>query len=205
MRANNYFARTDLQLNDRNFINARWLLEDAASRGEGFNTNDQAPDAKVFEEDHDTMWAGTYTSVLTDRLSSVTRFGRIGESLTTAPQGFFNDDGKAIGFDGRDPVSIGQRNQHPSYTTGTGGTGPTTVIRTYVDDQAISDFIPERRPHVVPLDLDQRREPERQSRADSQHDLRHRRQSRCGAVVAGRPSGAERAARRGDCRHRIQP
>ena len=30
VRANNYFARADLQLNDRNFINGRWLLEDAA-------------------------------------------------------------------------------------------------------------------------------------------------------------------------------
>ena len=124
VRANNYFARTDLQINDRNFLNVRWLLEDAASRGEGFNTNNETPDAKVWEADHDTMWAGTYTSVLTDRLSSVTRFGRIGESLTTAPQGFFNDDGEAVGFDGRDPFSIGQRNQHASYITGTGGTGP---------------------------------------------------------------------------------
>ena len=142
VRANNYFARADLQLNDRNFINGRWLLEDAASRGEGFNTNSETPDAKVWEADHDTMWAGTYTSVLTDRLSSVTRFGRIGESLTTAPQGFFNDDGEAIGFGGRDPFSIGQRNEHASYITGTGGTGPTTVIRTYVIDQAFSYFVP---------------------------------------------------------------
>ena len=142
VRANNYFARADLQLNDRNFINGRWLLEDAASRGEGFNTNTETPDAKVWEADHDTMWAGTYTSVLTDRLSSVTRFGRIGESLTTAPQGFFNDDGEAIGFGGRDPFSIGQRNEHAAYITGTGGTGPTTVIRTYVIDQAFSYFVP---------------------------------------------------------------
>ncbi len=142
VRANNYFARADLQLNDRNFINGRWLLEDAASRGEGFNTNNETPDAKVWEADHDTMWAGTYTSVLTDRLSSVTRFGRIGESLTTAPQGFFNDDGEAIGFGGRDPFSIGQRNEHAAYITGTGGTGPTTVIRSYVIDQAFSYFVP---------------------------------------------------------------
>ncbi len=142
VRANNYFARADLQLNDRNFINGRWLLEDAASRGEGFNTNNETPDAQEFEADHDTLWAGTYTSVITDRLSSVTRFGRIGESLTTAPQGFFNDKGKPIGFDGRDPFSIGQRNVHASYITGTGGTGPTTVIRTYVIDQAFSYFVP---------------------------------------------------------------
>jgi hypothetical protein len=142
VRANNYFARADVQLNDRNFINARWLLEDAASRGEGFNTNSETPDAKVWEADHDTMWAGTYTSVITDRLSSVTRFGRIGEALTTAPQGFFNDDGEAVGFDGRDPFSIGQRNEHASYITGTGGTGPTTWIRTYVIDQAFSYFVP---------------------------------------------------------------
>ena len=142
VRANNYFARADVQLNDRNFINMRWLLETAASRGEGFNTNNETPDAMVWEADWDQMFAGTYTSVLTDRLSSVTRFGRIGEELTTAPQGFFNDDGKAVGFDGRDPFSIGQRNQHASYITGTGGTGPTTVIRSYVIDQAFSYFVP---------------------------------------------------------------
>jgi hypothetical protein len=141
VRASNYFARGDLQLNDRNFINGRWLLEDAASRGEGFNN--ETPDAKVWEADHDTMWAGTYTSVISDRLSSVTRFGRIGESLTTAPEAFFNDDGEAIGYDGRDPFSLGQRNQHASYITGTGGTGPTTVIRSYVLDQAFSYFVPQ--------------------------------------------------------------
>jgi hypothetical protein len=142
VRANNYFARGDLQVNDSNFINARWLLETAASRGEGFNTNTQTPDARDWESDYDTMLSGTYTSVITDRLSSVTRLGRIGEELTTAPQAFFNDDGEAIGFDGRDPFSLGQRNQHASYTTGTGGTGPTTIIRTYVLDQAFSYFVP---------------------------------------------------------------
>ncbi|MBY0496352.1 MAG: TonB-dependent receptor [Cyanobacteria bacterium] len=142
VRAANYFARTDLQINDRNFLNVRWLLENAASRGEGFNTNNETADARVWEADHDTMWGATYTSVLTDGLSSVTRVGRIDEALTTAPQGFFNDAGKAVGFDGRDPFSIGQRNQHPSYITGTGGTGPTTLIFTYVVDQAFSYFIP---------------------------------------------------------------
>jgi len=142
VRANNYFARGDVQLNDRNFVNARWLLETAASRGEGFNTNNQTPDAKDWEADWDHMFASTYTSVLTDRLSSVTRFGRIGEELTTAPEGFFNSDGKAVGFDGRDPFSIGQRNVHPSYVTGTGGSGPTTLIRSWVVDQAFSYFVP---------------------------------------------------------------
>lgn len=142
VRANNYFARGDVQVNDSNFVNVRWLLETAASRGEGFNTNTETPDAMVWESDWDQMLAGTYTSVLNDRLSSVTRFGRIGEELTTAPQGFFNADGQSIGFGGRDPFSIGQRNEHASYITGTGGTGPTTVIRSYVLDQAFSYFVP---------------------------------------------------------------
>ncbi|MCC7240783.1 MAG: TonB-dependent receptor [Acidobacteria bacterium] len=142
VRANNYFARGDLQLNDRNFVNVRWLLETAASKGEGFNTNNEALDARVRESDWDQLASGTYTSVLTDRLSSVTRFGRIGEELTTAPEGFFDSSGKAVGFDGRDPFSIGQRNVHPSYITGKGGSGPTTVIRTWVLDQAFSYFVP---------------------------------------------------------------
>lgn len=142
VRANNYFARGDLQLNDRNFVNVRWLLETAASRGEGFNTNNEALDARVWESDWDHLASGTYTSVLTDRLSSVTRFGRIGEELTTAPEGFFDSSGNAVGFGGRDPFSIGQRNVHPSYITGKGGSGPTTVIRTWVLDQAFSYFVP---------------------------------------------------------------
>jgi hypothetical protein len=46
VRATNYFGRADVQLNDSNFINARWLLETAPTRGEGFNTNNQTIDAQ---------------------------------------------------------------------------------------------------------------------------------------------------------------
>ena len=35
----NYFGRGDLQLNEKNFLNVRWVLETAPTRGEGFNTN----------------------------------------------------------------------------------------------------------------------------------------------------------------------
>ena len=142
VRASNYFGRGDLQLNDRNFVNVRWVLETAPTRGEGFNTNSQTPDAQTWESDWDHLVSGTYTTVLTDRASNVIRVGRIGESLGTGAQAFFDDDVNQIGFAGRDPFSIGQQNTHPSYITGKGGEGLNTQIRTYVFDEAFSYFVP---------------------------------------------------------------
>ena len=142
VRASNYFGRGDLQISERNFVNVRWVLETAPTRGEGFNTNNQTPDAQTWESDWDHLVSGTYTSVLTDRASNVIRVGRIGESLGTGAQAFFDDDVNQIGFAGRDPFSIGQQNTHPSYITGRGGEGLNTRIRTYVFDEAFSYFVP---------------------------------------------------------------
>jgi len=142
VRASNYFGRGDLQINERNFVNVRWVLETAPTRGEGFNTNTQTPDAQTWESDWDHLVSGTYTTVFTDRASNVIRVGRIGESLTTGAQAFFDDNVTTIGFAGRDPFSIGQQNTHPSYITGKGGEGLNTVIRTYVFDEAFSYFVP---------------------------------------------------------------
>ena len=47
-----------------------------------------------------------------------------------------------FGFAGRDPLTIGQLNNHPSYLTGKGGNMVRTVIRTYVLDEAFSYFVP---------------------------------------------------------------
>jgi outer membrane receptor protein involved in Fe transport len=142
VRATNYFGRGDLQINDKNFLNMRWVLETAPTRGEGFNTNNETIDAQGWESDWDHMFSGTYTAVLSDRASNVIRFGRIGEELGTGAQGFFSDDVKFIGFDGRDPFTIGQRNVHPSYITGKGGEGLRTRIRTYIVDESFSYFVP---------------------------------------------------------------
>jgi len=143
VRAGNYFGRGDLQISERNFVNVRWVLETAPTRGEGFNTNNETIDAQGWESDWDHLVSGTYTTVLTDRASNVIRVGRIGESLGTGAQAFFDgNDVKQIGFAGRDPFSIGQRNVHPSYITGRGGEGLNTRIRTYVFDEAFSYFVP---------------------------------------------------------------
>jgi hypothetical protein len=142
VRATNYFGRGDLQINDSNFVNMRWLLETAPTRGEGFNTNNETIDAQGWESDWDHLISGTYTSVLSDRASNVIRVGRIGEQLGTGAQTFFDDDVKQIGFAGRDPFSVGQRNVHPSYITGRGGEGTNTVIRTYVFDESLSYYVP---------------------------------------------------------------
>jgi hypothetical protein len=142
VRATNYFGRGDVQLNSRNIVSVRWVLETAPTRGEGFNTNIETPDAQGWESDWDHMVSGTYTAILSDRASNVIRVGRIGEELGTGAQAFFDDDVNQIGFAGRDPFSIGQRNVHPDYITGKGGEGLNTVIRTYVFDEAFSYFVP---------------------------------------------------------------
>jgi hypothetical protein len=140
--ANNYFARGDLQLTNKHFMNVRWLLETAPTRGEGFNTNNATIDAQTWEGDWDHMITGTFTSVLGDRASNVIRGGRIGEELATGAQTYFDDNVSFIGFAGRDPLAIGQLNTHPSYLTGKGGNMVRTVIRTYVLDEAFSYFVP---------------------------------------------------------------
>jgi outer membrane receptor protein involved in Fe transport len=141
--ANNYFARGDLQVTKNHFLNVRWLLETAPTRGEGFNTNNATIDAQTWEGDWDHMITGTFTSVLGDRGSNVIRGGRIGEELATGAQTYFDEDVNFIGFAGRDPLTIGQLNNHPSYLTGKGGSMVRTVIRTYVLDEAFSYFVPQ--------------------------------------------------------------
>ena len=140
--AMNYFGRGDVQINEKNFVSVRWVLETAKSQGEGFNANTQTTDAQQWENDWDQLFSASYTAVLSDRASNVIRIGRIGEELATGAQAFFDDDIKFIGFDGRDPFSIGQSNVHPSYTTGTGGSMVRTRIRTYVFDNSFSYFLP---------------------------------------------------------------
>jgi len=142
VRAMNYFGRGDLQLNEKNFLNVRWVLETAPTRGEGFNTNNQTLDAQTWESDWDHLISGSYTTVIGDRGSNVIRLGRIGEELATGAQAFFDDDVNFIGFAGRDPFSIGQSNVHPGYVTGKGGQMVRTRIRTYVLDDSYSYFIP---------------------------------------------------------------
>jgi hypothetical protein len=142
VHARNYFARGDLQLNDKNFINFRWVLETAPTKGEGFNTNTETIDAQGWESDWDQLFSGSYTSVLTDRASNVIRIGRIGEQLGTGAQTFFDDDVNFVGFAGRNPFTLGQRNVHASYITGKGGEGLNTRIRTYTLDESFSYFIP---------------------------------------------------------------
>ncbi len=140
--ANNYFARGDLQLNPKNLINVRWLLETAPTRGEGFNTNNQTIDAQTWESDWDHMISGTYTAVLSDRASNVIRLGRIGENLATGAQTYFDENVNFIGFAGRDPFTIGQSNVHPSFVTGKGGSMVQTIIRSYIFDESFSYFLP---------------------------------------------------------------
>jgi outer membrane receptor for ferrienterochelin and colicin len=142
VRATNYFARGDLQVNQQNLLNFRWVLETAPTRGEGFNTNTQTIDSQTWESDWDNFMGGTYTSVLSSRSTNEIRVGRISEELGTGAQAFFDDDVKQIGFAGRDPFSVGQQNTHPSYITGRGGEGLNTQIRTYTLDETFSYFAP---------------------------------------------------------------
>ena len=54
----NYFARGDVQLNHSNFVSFRWILEDAPTKGEGFNSNTETTDAQGWESDWDQMFSG---------------------------------------------------------------------------------------------------------------------------------------------------
>jgi len=146
VRATNYFGRGDVQINPSNLVNVRWLLETAPTKGEDFNVNDETIDAQNWESDWDHLVSGSYTALLSSRASNVIRVGRIGEELGSGAQAFFdNDKVQQIGFAGRLPFSIGQRNDHPSYVTGKGGNGSNTLIRTYVFDEALSYFLPDWR------------------------------------------------------------
>ena len=142
VRATNYFARTDLQINQQNLLNFRWVLETAPTRGEGFNTNSETIDSQTWESDRDNFMGATYTSVWSSRATNEIRVGHIAESLGTGAQAFFDDDVTQIGFAGRDPFSVGQRNVHPSYITGRGGEGLNTRIKTYTLDESFSYFAP---------------------------------------------------------------
>jgi hypothetical protein len=142
VRAMNYFGRGDVQVNDNNFVNVRWVLETAPTRGEGFNTNTDLIDAQGWESDWDQLFNVAYTSVLSDNASNVIRVGRIGEQLNTGQQTFFDDNVGFIGLNGRNPFELGQANEHPGYNAGKGGTGRTTRIRTYTFDDSFSYFAP---------------------------------------------------------------
>ena len=143
VNATNYFARGDVQLNDKNFVSARWVLETAPTRGEDFNVNEETIDAQGWESDWDHLVSLSYTTLFSDRATNVLRLGRIGEQLGTGAQAVFADDKvEFVGFNGRDPFTLGQRNEHPSYTTGRGGDGVNTRIRTYTVDNSFSYFVP---------------------------------------------------------------
>ena len=143
VRANNYFGRVDVQVNPSNFLSVRVLREKAPTRGEGFNTNSETIDAQAWEGDLDELASLSFTSTISDRASNVLRAGTIHEQLNSGQQAYFaEDEVRAIGFNGRDPFSIGQRNVHPSYITGKGGNGSQTTIHTYTLDDAFSYFVP---------------------------------------------------------------
>jgi Carboxypeptidase regulatory-like domain/TonB-dependent Receptor Plug Domain/TonB dependent receptor len=142
----NYFGRGDVQLNSNHFVAARWILEDAPTKGEGFNADNAAPDARGMEADWDQMFNMSLTSVLTDRANNTLRVGRISEDLRTGAQAFFEQPGKHgveyIGFGGREPFGIGQGNIHPGYVTGIGGSAQRQQIYTYTIDDSFSYFLP---------------------------------------------------------------
>jgi len=92
VNARNYFARGDYQVNSRNFLNFRMVLETAPTKGEGFNTNNATIDQQAWESDFDRLFSGSYTSVVSDRASNVIRVGNITERLNSGAQAFFTDD-----------------------------------------------------------------------------------------------------------------
>lgn len=142
--ANNYFARADFQINPDNFLSYRFVLETAPALGEGFPTSDETEDAKAFESDYDETHSFSLTSIIGDNASNTVRVGWIREELGSGNKSFFADGVNYVGFGGRDPFSIGSRNQHPGYVTGPGGEGTLTKVRSYMFDDTFSYFLPDR-------------------------------------------------------------
>jgi hypothetical protein len=143
VRANNFYARGDVQINPNHVFAGRWVLESAPAKGEGFNTNEETIDAIAFESDWDSIANFSLTSVLGDRGSNVVRFGWIGELLGSGSRTFFTDDVSWLGQEGRDQFTLGSRQEHPSYSTGTGGEGGQTRVRTWMFDDVFSYFAPD--------------------------------------------------------------
>ncbi len=143
VEANNYFARADWQINPDNFLSYRFVLETAPALGEGFPTSNETEDAKAFESDYDMTNAFSLTSIIGDRISNTVRFGWIREMLGSGAKTFFTDDVDYIGFGGRNPFSIGSRNEHPGFVTGPGGEGTNTIVRSYSFDDTMSYFVPD--------------------------------------------------------------
>ena len=143
VRANNYFARADFQANQDNVISGRWVRETAPALGEDFNNSNETIDARGFEKDFDEIFNFSWTSILGDYRSNVLRVGIIREQLGTGNQTFFTDAPDYIGYDGRDPFTIGSQNEHSGYITGRGGEGGNTRVRTYAFDDTFSYFVPD--------------------------------------------------------------
>jgi hypothetical protein len=149
VRAENFFNRIDVQLNSNHSLSYRTLLEAAPTKGEGFNTNTQTPDARAYEADWDHLEGLSLTSIFGNRATNVLRLGYVAEDLRTGAQAFFEDTSglwgygvKAVGFNGKDPFAVGQLNTHPSYSKGKGGAGAWNRIRTYTFDDSFSYYIP---------------------------------------------------------------
>lgn len=144
VRATNLFGRIDYQINPSNFLSLRAVREHAPTKGEGFPESNETVDQQGWEEDLDEIAALTLTSTISDRASNVLRLGAIHEQLNTGRQTYFDfPNVVGIGYDGRDPLSIGSQNAHPSYLTGQGGTGTFTTIHTYLISDTFSYFVPD--------------------------------------------------------------
>ncbi len=150
VKALNTFFRLDYQPNSSNFISFRALREKAPTKGEDITSNEATNDAKVWEGDLDEMMGLNWTSTISDRASNVFRFSAIHEQLDTGAETYFEettsfglgDSLTGVGLNGRDPFSVGQRNDHPGWIGGTGGNGTQTTIHTFVFDNVFSYFTP---------------------------------------------------------------
>jgi len=144
VRANNFFARGDYQANQDNIISARWVRETADSPGENFNQSTETIDQRSNEADFDEIFNFSWTSIVGDYGSNVVRVGIIREELAGGNDTFFATTGSQyIGLDGRNQFGIGSQNEHPSYSTGVGGGGGNTSVRSYSFDDTFSYFKPD--------------------------------------------------------------
>lgn len=133
----NTFARLDYHLNGNNQLSFRWTREAVITERDSIEGDLAILSAARHENDSgDQVFSGSWTSVLNNRATNELKFGHVRENLLQGPGQLFDDNWGFIGFAGKDPFDVGQRNNHPGYVAGVWNSYAQDLIRDInVDDQ----------------------------------------------------------------------
>jgi len=143
VKADNFFARGDVQLGPRHLLSVNMVRENAPAIGEDFNEDEAVGDAYESEIDKDFRVNVSLTSILGDRASNSFRFTSVKEDRATGNQTFFEGSTQFLGMQGNQ-FALGQENEHPGYIAGPGGTAGYNVVKTLDFADTFSYFVPDK-------------------------------------------------------------